>query len=84
MGKATRPGESLHTDVAGPVVPMGTGPARYILVAVDELTRYTWVFPMRKQAQTARLLVLLIQRISTQKRRPGEPGVRRLRSDEGG
>ena len=46
--QATAPGESLHADVAGPIVPMGIGQAKYVLVAVDELTRYAWVFPMRR------------------------------------
>ena len=84
VGQATAPGESLHTDVAGPIVPMGIGQAMYVLVAVDELTRYAWVFPKGKKSQTARLLALLIQRINTQVRRPGEPGVRHLHSDQGG
>ena len=84
VGQATAPGESLHADVAGPIVPMSIGQAKYILVAVGELTRYAWVFPMQKKSQTARLLALLIQRINTQVRRPGEPGVRRLHSDQGG
>ena len=75
MGQATAPGESLHVDVADPTVPMGIGRAKYVVVAVDELTRYAWVFPMRKKSQTTRLLALLIQRIHTQFRRPGEPGV---------
>ena len=83
VGQATAPGESLHVDVAGPIVPVGIGQAKYNLVAVDELTRYAWVFPMRKKSQTARLLALLIERINTQVRRPGEPGVRRLHSDQG-
>ena len=63
---------------------MGIGQAKYVLVAVDELTRYARVFPMRTRSQTAQLLALLIQRIKTQVRRPGEPGVRRLHSDQGG
>ena len=84
MGQATALGESLHKDVAGPIVPMGIGQAKYTLVAVDEMTRYAWVFPMRKKSQTVRLLALLIQRINTQFRRPGEPEVRRLHSDQGG
>ena len=45
---------------------------------------FSWAFPMRKKAQTARLLALLIQRIKTQIRRLGEPGVRRLHTDQGG
>ena len=84
VGRATTLGESLHADVAGPTVPMGIGKAKYVLVVVDECTRNSWVFPMRKKAQTARLLSLLIQRINTQTRRPGEPGVRRLHTDQGG
>ena len=40
--------------------------------------------PLRKKAQTARLLVLLIQRIRTQTRRPEESGVRRLHTHQGG
>ena len=78
MGRATAPGKSLHVDVAGPIVPMGIGQAKYVLVAVDELTRYAWVFPMQKKSQTARLLALLIQRINTQVWRRAEPRVHRL------
>ena len=62
---------------------MGIGPAQYVLVTVNELTRYAWVFPMRNKAQTVRLQALLIQRINTQVRQTGEPGVRRLHSDQG-
>ena len=83
VGRATAPRESLHVDVAGPIVPMGIGQAKYVLVAVDELTRYAWVFPMRRKSQTARLLALLIQCNNKQVWRPGEPGVR-LHSDQGG
>ena len=83
VGRATTPGESLHADVAGPIVLMGIGKAKYVPVVADECTRYYWVFPMRKKAQTARLLALLIQRINTQTWLPGEPGVRRLHTDQG-
>ena len=49
VGRATTPGESLHADVAGPIVPMGIGKAKYVLVVVDECTCYSWVFPVRKK-----------------------------------
>ena len=88
VGRATAPGETLHVDVAVPIVPMGIGQDKYVLVAVGELTRYAWVFPMRKKAntkaKTARLLALLIQPINTQIRRPGELGARCLQSHQGG
>ena len=57
---------------------------KYVLVVVDVCTRYSWVFPMREKAQTARLLARLIQHINTQTRQPVEPGVRRLHIDQGG
>ena len=60
VGKATLPRERLHTGVAGPVVSVGIGQAKYIHVAVDKLTHYTWVFPMRKKAHTTRLPAFLI------------------------
>ena len=65
-GRATAPRESLHMDVASPIVPMAIGQAKYVLVAVDELKRYAWVVHMREKAETARLLALLIQHINTQ------------------
>ena len=40
VGRATAPGKSLHADVAGQIEPMRIGRAKYVLVAVDELTRY--------------------------------------------
>ena len=40
--------------------------------------------PLQKKAQTAQLLALMIQRNNTQIRRPGDPRVRSLHSDEGG
>ena len=43
VGRATMPGESLHADVAGPIVPMGIGKAKYVFVVVDALRRFSWV-----------------------------------------
>ena len=37
-----------------------------------------------KKSQVALLLALLVQRVNTQIRRPGEASVRRLHSDQGG
>ena len=39
VGRATTPGESLHADVAGRIVPMGISKANYVLVVVYECTR---------------------------------------------
>ena len=39
---------------------------------------------MKKKSQSAKLVALLVQRINTQDRKPGESGVKRLQTDEGG
>ena len=49
MGTVTTPGESLHAFVAGPIVPMGIGKAKYVLVVVDKCVRFSWVRPMREK-----------------------------------
>lgn len=43
------PGESLYADVAGPIVHIGIGQAMHVLVVVDELTCFAWVFLCRKR-----------------------------------
>ena len=84
VGRADAPGASLHADVAGTIVPMGIGGVKYILAVVDEWSRFAWTFPMKKKSQSARLLALLVQRINTQGRKPGESGVKQLHTDQRG
>ena len=43
-------GESYHTDVAGPIRPLGNGQAKYVLDVVDEYTRYLHVIPMGRKS----------------------------------
>lgn len=86
---AKHPGEVLHADLMGPVVPMGVGKARYLLVVVDEFTRYTFACPMSHKHQAARLVCEIIEHVSSNVLREVEPGkqpekVRILYSDKGG
>ncbi|CAI7930529.1 unnamed protein product [Closterium sp. NIES-54] len=50
------PLQTLHMDVWGPARVSGQGCKRYFLLAVDDYTRYTTVFPLRSKGQD--LLVL--------------------------
>ena len=83
-GRVDTPGASLHAGVAGPIVPTGIGGVKYVLVVVDEWSRFAWTFTMKKKSQLARLLVWLVQRVNTQVRRPGESGVKRLHTEKEG
>ena len=83
-GRVDKHGASLHTDIAGPIVPMGIGGVKYVLAVVDEWSRFAWTFLMKKKSQSARLVALLVQRINTQVCKPGESGVKRLHTGQGG
>ena len=43
----THPGELLHMDTVGPSRVMSVGGKWYVLVIVDDFSRYSWVFFMR-------------------------------------
>ncbi|CAI7769063.1 unnamed protein product [Closterium sp. NIES-53] len=45
------PLQTLHMDVWGPARVSGQGCKRYFLLAVDDYTRYTTVFPLRSKGQ---------------------------------
>lgn len=44
VGSVDKPGASLHSVVAGRTVSMGPGVFKYVLVVVDEWSRFSWVY----------------------------------------
>lgn len=52
MRKATRPVETIHSDVAGKIKPDSKGGAKFIMTFIDEFSRYCTVFCIeRKKSQ---------------------------------
>ncbi|CAI7779729.1 unnamed protein product [Closterium sp. NIES-53] len=49
----TAPLQTLHIDVWGPAPVSGTDQERYFLLVVDDYTRYTSVFPLRRKADVS-------------------------------
>ncbi|CAI5967184.1 unnamed protein product [Closterium sp. NIES-64] len=49
------PLQTLHMDVWGPARVRGQGQERYFLLVVDDYSRYTTVFPLRKQGHPSDL-----------------------------
>ncbi|CAI7841381.1 unnamed protein product [Closterium sp. NIES-54] len=50
----TAPLQTFHMDVWGPARVIGQGRERYFLLVVDDYTRYTTVFPLRRKSDRAR------------------------------
>ncbi|CAI7920769.1 unnamed protein product, partial [Closterium sp. NIES-54] len=53
----TAPLQTLHMDVWGPTPVSGTAQERYFLLVVDDYTRYTTVFPLRRKADVSSVLI---------------------------
>ena len=72
--------ELLHTDLMGPVQTLSCKHNKYILVIIDDHTRYAWVYFLKKKnhaAERLREFFALVERQHAAK-------VKRLRSDRGG
>src|SRR6185436_12948305 len=59
----THPGELLHMDIVGPSRVMSVGEKWYVLVIVDDFSRYSWVFFMRTKDEAFEFVRDLILRL---------------------
>ncbi|GJU34778.1 retrovirus-related pol polyprotein from transposon TNT 1-94 [Tanacetum coccineum] len=69
----------LHMDVFEPVKPQSISHNTYILVIVDEYSRYTWVFFLKKKSDATNCIMSFIRKIENL----NEVKVKELRSDNG-
>ncbi|GKD67012.1 retrovirus-related pol polyprotein from transposon TNT 1-94 [Tanacetum coccineum] len=53
----------LHMDLFGPVKPQTISHNKYTLVIVDEYSRYTWVFCLKKKSNAADFIMSFIRHI---------------------
>ncbi|GJS96977.1 putative reverse transcriptase domain-containing protein [Tanacetum coccineum] len=53
----------LHMDLLGPVKPQTISHNKYTLVIVDEYSRYTWVFCLKKKSDAANCIMSFIRKI---------------------
>ncbi|CAI7917068.1 unnamed protein product [Closterium sp. NIES-54] len=82
----TAPMQTLHMDVWGPAPVRGTDQDHYFLLVVDNYTRYTTVFPLRRKADVSGDLIPWIHATRRQLRElfSQDFPVLRLHSDRGG
>ncbi|KAJ9545160.1 hypothetical protein OSB04_024867 [Centaurea solstitialis] len=73
------PLEMLHMDLCGPMRIQSISGKKYILVMVDEYSRYTWQEFLRMKSEAPELIIKFIKRIQVLLQLP----VRKIRSDNG-
>ncbi|CAI7858078.1 unnamed protein product [Closterium sp. NIES-54] len=82
----TAPLQTLHMDVWGQARVSGQSRERYLLLVVDDYTRYTTVFPLRSKGQVVDVLIPWIRtvRLQLRERFDRDLPVLRLHSGRGG
>ncbi|GJX61361.1 retrovirus-related pol polyprotein from transposon TNT 1-94 [Tanacetum coccineum] len=69
----------LHMDLFGPVTPRSINHEKYTLVIVDEYSRYTWVYFLKKKSQAPETIMSFIKRVKNHH----DIKVKQLRTDNG-
>ncbi|CAI5955849.1 unnamed protein product [Closterium sp. NIES-64] len=80
------PLQTLHMDVWGPARVRGLGHERYFLLVVDDVSRYTTVFPLRSKGDVTEVLIdwICAARLQLRQSFGSDLPVLRLHSDRGG
>ncbi|KAI3771062.1 hypothetical protein L6452_02215 [Arctium lappa] len=71
--------ELIHMDLCGPMRTQSINGKKYILVMVDEFSRYTWLEFLRQKSEAPDLIIKFIKKIQVLMQSP----VKQLRSDNG-
>ena len=75
--QTSRPLELLHINLMGLAKVQSLGGKRYILVVVDDFTRYTWVVLLRDKAEAPEKMIHLCKKLQVEK----GTVIARIRSD---
>ena len=59
--------ELLHVDLMGPTGIESLGGKRYIMVIVDDFSRYTWVDFLREKSEAYEKMEVLCKRLQNEK-----------------
>ena len=65
--QTSRPLELLHIDLMVPARVQSLGGKKYILVVVDDITRYTWVVLLKDKANTPEKMIHLCKKLQVKK-----------------
>ena len=77
--QTSRPLKLLHIDLIGLARVQSLGGKNYILVVVDDFTRYTWVVLLRDKVEAPEKMIHLCKKLQVKK----GTVIARIRSDQG-
>ena len=77
--QTSRPLELLHIDLMGPARVQSLGGKKYILVVVDDFTRYTWIVLLKDKGEAPEKMIHLCKKLQVEK----DTVIARIRSDHG-
>ena len=77
--QTSRPLELLHINLMGPARVLSLGGKKYILVVVNDFTRYTWVVLLKDKAEASEKMIHLCKKLQVEK----EIVIARIKSDHG-
>ena len=77
--QTSRPLELLHIDLMGLARVQSLSGKGYILVVVDDFTRYTWVVLLRDKAEAPKKMIHLCKKLQVEK----VTVIAKIRSDHG-
>jgi transposase InsO family protein len=75
----SNPLDMIHMDLCGPMRVPSLNGSKYILVLIDEVSRYTWLDFLKAKSEAAEVIIIFIKRIQILQDRK----VKKLRSDNG-
>ncbi|KAI3772163.1 hypothetical protein L6452_03343 [Arctium lappa] len=74
-----RPLHMLHVDLCGPISVQSLAGKKYIMVLIDEFSRFTWIEFIRAKSEVSDILIRLLKRLHVL----FSSKVQKLRSDDG-
>ena len=70
----------IHSDISGPMAITSVNGSRYVLTFIDDFSRYTWAFFIKKKSEVLEKFIELKALLEN----ASEKNIKSLRSDNGG
>ena len=80
--RVTQPLELIHSNLCGPINPASFGGALYFILFIDDYTRYTYIYPLKRKTSSS--VLERFQEYKAEVEKQLNKSIKRLRTDGGG